>query len=231
VLIASQIVTQACQIAKCPGYISQGGQYLNLVLNDLVLHRDLKLNRVTESITVTSGSTGPFNLSADYLRTYDMFYPINGMPFFLRPVSTEQYDVEFQSPSVANYPYEFQTDLSPQATTPDTGIALLYIYPQTNAALTLTHRYMIRRPDITTPQSSASVPWFPDQDYLIHATAARLMKITDDARLAQFVQEGEDMLRTHIIMDGDEQKVVKEVRLDPRRFRIHNRLRPTKVTG
>lgn len=230
-LTAAQIVTKACAIAKAPGFITQGGQDLNLVLNDLVLHRDLKLNRYSSSISVTSGSTGPFNLPADYLRTYDLFYSINGQKYFLRPVSTLEYDANFQSAGVANYPYEYQTDLQPQAATPDTGIALLYIYPQTNAALTLTHRYMIRRADISTPSSSSSIPWFPDQDYLIHATAARLMKLTDDQRYEQFKTDAENMLRTHIIMDGDEQQVVKEVKLDPRRFRIHGRLRATKVTG
>ena len=228
-LTSAQIVVKACAISKAPGFTSQGGQDLNLVLNDLVLHRDLKINRKNSSVSVTSGSTGPFNLPADYLRTYDLFYSINGQPFFLKPASTEQYDAEFQSAGVANYPYEYSTDLQPQAATPDTGIALLYIYPQTNAALTLTHRYMIRRADIATPASSSSIPWFPDQDYLIHATAVRLMKLTDDERYDKFNTDAENMLRTHLIMEGDEQKVVKEVRLDPRRFRIHPRLRSTKV--
>ena len=230
-LTAAQIVTKACAIAKAPGFTAQGGQDLNLVLNDLVLHRDLKINRYSGSISVTSGSTGPFNLPADYLRTYDLFYDIDGQRYFLRPVSTEQMDAEFHSAGVANYPYEYQTDLQPQAATPDTGIALIYIYPQTNSALTLTHRYMIRRADISTPASSSSIPWFPDADYLIHATAVRLMKLTDDARYDKYNTDAENMLRTHLIMEGDEQQVVKEVRLDPRRFRVHGRLRATKVQG
>ena len=36
------------------------------------------------------------------------------------------------------------------------------------------------------------------------------------------------MLRAHLIIDGDEEQVVKNVRLDPQRFRIHRSLRPTK---
>ena len=228
-LTAAQIVTKACAIAKAPGFTTQGGQDLNLVLNDLVLHRDLKLNRFSSTVSVTSGSIGPFNLPANYLRTYDLFYEVDGQKYFLNPASTEQYDANYQGSDIANYPYEYQTDLQPQAATPDTGIALLYIYPPSNAALTLTHRYMIRRADITTPQTSSSIPWFPDQDYLIHATAVRLMKLTDDQRYERFNTDAENMLRTHVIMDGDEQKVVKEVRLDPRRFRIHGRLRSTKV--
>ena len=229
-ITSAQIVTAALTMAKAPGMTSFGGQQLNLVLSDLVLHRDLKINRYTASISVTAGTNGPFNLPADYLRTYDLFYTQNGLPYFLRPISLEQYDAEFKDPSIANYPYEFATDLQPQAATPDTGIALIYIYPQTSAALTLTHRYMIRRADITTPESSSSIPWFPDQDYLIHATATRMMKITDDARYELFVKDGEEMLRTHIIMEGDEQQVVKEVRLDARRFRLRRSLAPTKLT-
>ena len=227
---ATQIVSLACAIAKAPGFIAQGGQCLNLVLNDLVLHRDLKINRYTASITVTANSNGPFNLPADYLRTYDLFYLNNNLPYFLRPISMEQYDGEFKDPSISNYPYEFATDLQPQAATPNTGVALLYVYPQSSGQITLTHRYMIRRADLTTPESSSSIPWFPDQDYLIHATAMRLMKITDDQRYDRFVQDGEDMLRTHLIMEGDEQQVVKEVKLDARRFRFRRWLAPTKVT-
>jgi hypothetical protein len=38
------------------------------------------------------------------------------------------------------------------------------------------------------------------------------------------------MLATHIIMEGDEQAVVKSVRLDPRRFHTNRTLKPTKIT-
>ena len=228
---ATRIVANALAIAKAPGFSTQGGEALNLVLNDLVLHRNLKINRLTASIAVTANSNGPFNLPANYLRTYDLFFEQNNMPYFLHPISMEQYDAEFKDPSIANYPYEYATDLQPQAATPDTGIALLRIYPQSTSALTLTHRYMVRRADITTPESSTSIPWFPDQDYLIHATAMRMMKITDDARYEQFKIDAEDMLRTHLIIEGDEQQVVKEVRLDARRFRLSRALKATKVTG
>ena len=64
-LTASQIVSYALQIAKCPGFTQQGGMSLNLVLQDLVLHRDLKINRVTNYIPVQANLNGPFNLEAD----------------------------------------------------------------------------------------------------------------------------------------------------------------------
>lgn len=229
-ITSAQIVTQACTICKAPGMTSLGGQCLNLALNDLVLHRDLKVNRYSAAVTVQANSNGPFDLPANYLRTYDLFYTQNDLPYFLRPISMEEYDAEFKDPQISNYPYEYATDLQPQAETPDTGLPLLYIYPQSSGQIELTHRYMINRPDISSPESSSEIPWFQDQDYLIHATATRLMKITDDQRYEAFITAGDKMLMTHIIMEGDEQQVVKEVRLDPKRFRIRRWLKPTKVT-
>ena len=55
-LTASQIVSTALQIAKCPGFTQQGGQALNLVLQDLYLIRDLKINRVTSFINVQANN-------------------------------------------------------------------------------------------------------------------------------------------------------------------------------
>lgn len=225
-LTSSQIVTLACTIAKVPGFTFQGGQNLNLALDDLILHRDLKVNLVSRSISVTSGTNGPFNLSSDYVRTYDLFYTQNGQPYFLNPITLEQYDAKIQGTDFANYPYEYATNLSPAAVegTP----ATVFIYPQSNAALTLTHRYMIRRPGIASPETSTAVPWFADQDYLIHATAMRLMKISDDARYERFVADADKMLQVHLLMDGDEQQIVKEVKLDPRRFRNQHCFKETK---
>lgn len=226
-LTAAQIVNLALQDAKCPGFTSQGGQSLNLVLQDLVLHRDLQMNRKTQSVVVQANSNGPFNLEADYLRTFDMFYLINGLPYFLEPVGLEGYDREFKDPSIANYPYEWATDLAPTATG---GLGLLYIYPQSSGQISLTHRYMVQQPDIATPETSSTVPWFPDQNYLRKATAVRLMEITDDARHDTWEAQCEKMLRIHLIMEGDEQRVVKKVRLDPRQFKSRRFLKPTKLT-
>lgn len=226
-LSAAQIVTYALQIAKCPGFTSQGGQSLNLVLQDLAMHRDLKINRVNTQILVGPNNNGPFSLEPDYLRTYDLFFEQNNLPYFLNPISNQEYDQEFKDPSIANYPYEFATDLSPQATG---GLGLLFIYPQSSGQISLTHRYMLQRADIATPETSAANPWFPDTDYLIHATAYRMMRITDDSRHDAFVAEAEKMLRIHLIMEGDEQAVVKSVKLDPRRFHSNRALKPTKVT-
>jgi hypothetical protein len=232
-LQSQQIVNLALQIAKCPGFTAQGGQFLNMVLEDLWLHRDLKINRVTEFITVQANNYGPFTLPQNYQRTYDLFFEQNNLPYFLNPISTQEWDQEFKDPSIANYPYEFMTILFDEVTalaqTPPSA-GNLFIYPQSSGQIVLTHRYMVKQPDITAPETSTVIPWFPDQDYLITATAARLMQITDDARRPEFIQEANKMLGLQIIMEGDEQQVVKSVKLDPRRFHSNRTLKPTKIT-
>lgn len=230
-LTSAQMVGLACSIAKCPGYVVQGGMYMNMVLRELWQHRDLKVNRVTQPLVVQAGTNGPFALETDYQRTYDLFYLQNGLPYFLHPVSAEQFDEEFKSPSISNYPYEYQTDLSTQAQAASGTTGWVYIYPQSSGQITLTHRYMLKQPDITTPETSATVPWFEDQDYLVKAIAYRLMDITGDDRRESFMNSLTMMLRTHLIMEGDEQMIVKSVRLDPRRFRGNRSSRPTKITG
>lgn len=230
-LTSQQIVAQACAVAKCPGYLAQGGLYLNLALKDLWLHRDLKVNRVTQMLTVQAGTNGPFKLETNYQRTYDMFYLQNNLPYFLHPVSMEQYDQEFKDPSTGNYPYEYATDLSTQAQTASGTAGQFYVYPQSSGQIILTHRYMLKQPEITTPESSSAVPWFEDQDWLIKATATRLMEMTDDERMDKFRSDCMEMLRIHLIMQGDEQAVVNAVKLDPRTFHNNRSTRPTKLTN
>jgi len=230
-LTSQQIVTLACQIAKCPGFMQIGGQFLNMALEDLWLHRDLKINRVTEPILVQANNFGPFTLPLNYLRTYDLFFEQNNLPYFLNPISTEEYDQEFKDPSIANYPYEFMTILVDETTAlAQNSAGTLFIYPQSSGQISLTHRYMVKQPDISSPENSSVIPWFPDQDYLIKATAVRLMDVTDDTRRESFLQQIQNMLRVHLIMEGDEQQVVKSVRLDPRRFHTNRTLKPTKIT-
>ena len=222
---AAQIVADALSIAKCPGFTAQGGRALNYVLLDLVLHRNLKVNLVSGTIAVVANSNGPFFLEADYLRTYELLYYINDQPYFLRPSSRQQFDAEPSKSTTANYPYEWASDLSPVGA----GLpGLLYIYPQSNQNLVLQHRYMVKRPDISAPETSSNIPWFEDQDYLTTATATRMMRITDDTRYDKYSLDCENMIRTHLLTEGEEQQVVKEVKLDPRRFKFAGSLAPTK---
>ncbi len=240
---AQALCLAASQIAKGggttygSGLTAIAGQGLNIVLEDLKLNKNLKVNRVTQMLTVLPGGYGPFALEADYLRTYDLFYPLptsgggtaSSMTQFLVPITMEQFDAEFKSPSISNYPYEFATDLSTQAQT-TTSAGELFIYPQTSGALVLTHRYMMNQPDIASPELSTVTPWFAFTKYLIHATAAWVMGITGDDRQAVYLEQAEEMLRPHLIMEGDEQQAVHGIRLDPRFFKFHRNLKPTKAS-
>jgi hypothetical protein len=227
--------------------VAIAGQYLNVVLKDLKQKRNLKINRVTQMLTIQPAVYGPFALDADYLRTYDLFYPLptagggtqSSLIQFLVPITMEQFDAEFKSPSLSNYPYEFATDLSSQAQVWSggsqgvgtlTSAGQLFIYPQTSGQIIMTHRYMKDQPDIVAPETNAQEPWFADDDYLIKATAARLMGTTGDDRRAEYFTEAEKTLFPYLLMEGDEQQAVVSVRLDPRKFKFIRGLRPTKLS-
>ena len=225
-LTAAQIVAQACAIAKCPGYLVLGGQQLNLTLDDLVMHRNLKVNLIVSTIVAQVNSNGPFPMEPDYKRTYDLSYLIDGTPYFLNPCSLKQYDMEDKQSGQFGYPYEWASDLSAVATG---GVGQMFIYPASNTQLSMQHRYFLDQPLIVTPETSVAIPWFEDQDYLIQSTAMRLMRITDDMRYDKWVMDAENMIRQHLLTEGDEQQVVKSVQLDPRRFKVGGSMRPTKL--
>lgn len=232
------------------GMTAQAGISLNLVLEDLKLNKNLKINRVTQMVTIPPATYGPFILESDYLRTYDMFYPVSTTGaggqasseiIMLFPVTMEQFDAEFKSPSIANYPYEYATDLSTQAQVAATAAAtalagtattspgFFYVYPQSNGQIVLTHRYMANQPDIPTPETNKAVPWFPFTQYLITAGAADMMGVTGDSRAKEYRDLSQEMLRPHLIMEGDEQETVKTIKLDPRHFRSARGTKPTKA--
>jgi hypothetical protein len=247
---AQQIVQLASFKAKGgTGMVALVGQCLNVVLEELKLNKDLKVNRVTQMVTIPPASYGPFLLEGDYLRTYDMFYPLptsgggtsSSITQFLTPVTMEQFDAEFKSPSISNYPYERATDLSSQAQaaataaatalagTPTTSAGYFYVYPQSSGTIVVTHRYMVNQPDIAAPETSKVVPWFPYTQYLITATAAEMMGVTGDNREKEYRELAMTMLRPHLIMEGDEQETVRAIRLDPRKFHFARGLKPTKA--
>lgn len=229
-LTNAQIVQEAMYRAKAPaGYTTSSGRCFNLVLDDLCYKRDLAVNLIQETLTIPANTNGPITGAADYLRTYDFFYTINGVVYFMNPVDLARFDAEFKQPQLANYPYEFAVDSSPQASQ---GAQQIYIYPMSNQTLSATHRYFRKQPQYTSPESdSVTVPWFQDQTYLITATAAKIMEITDDTRLAEFEARAAAQLKPYLIMEGDKENRVSRVRLDPLMFKQGRSLTPTKVTG
>lgn len=236
---AAQICELARQIAKVKGFATQSGQVLNFVLSDLCQNYNLEINRVTDTFnmnTVMPASGGAANaLSADFLRTNkdDVFYTISGVPYFPIQDDQAQYDHHVLTAGLQSYPQFFFVDTS-------VSPSQMYFWPPPSAVFPVTARYFKQRPDITTPEESSDVPWFPNHTYLVRATAGMLMQISDDERAEAFLSSDEDahpqgagsMLRKYLTMQGDSSSRVNRVTLDRRLFSAGwDRLPNTKSIG
>lgn len=254
---ASDIVTQACQIAKCPAFISQARFQLNRVLEKLAQDYDfpsaaytfnnfaISPNGGTGRGTSTSASINWYPLAlpssvdpvlngAKYLRTHSVFYGVNGAIFYLNQVAKSDYDRYFQGSGITNYPYSYVVDTtgSPVNNTPQ-----MSFYPPPAQPLTLTIRNQYQPNDIATDNFAATIPWFPNQDLLIKMLAETMMGYTGDTRKAAFRAEiygvpGGDRgdLSRYLTMVDDKENFAMTVKLDPRRFANPNRLPATKMT-
>jgi hypothetical protein len=120
------------------------------------------------------------------------------------------------------------------------GVPVMLFWQLPSGAFPATLRYYSQMPDITTPETSSVVPWFPNQTYLRRRLAGELMGLTDDERQNQFLSDNEDqfpqgagvMLRKYLMMKDDKTDRVKTVTLDRRRFGTSfDRLKNTKTIG
>lgn len=227
-LTASQIVTLAVQAARCPGYVSQAGQLLNVILQELCQNYDFDVARTTYNFSLTQTSTtGPYPLPADFLRAKkdDFFYTLYGQPYFPVFYPQEEFDRFTVSPGLTDFPNAWTTDPSASPTN-------LYVWPPSSGGYQATLRYFRLMPDITTPETSSAVPWFPSTQYLRTRLAAELMQITDDERQVAFLANSEDILRRFLEMKDDPEGAVKRVTLDRRRFGVQqSALQQTKLLG
>lgn len=250
-LTAAQIVTTATQIAKCPNFTTQAGNLLNAVLSDLCQTYDFDTAQkfTTINLGVTnptffgppswqSFGIGPFPLPADYLRAKDeksVFYTINGVPYHLVPIDLTEFDELVQTAGINNFPTTYATDTSQAAVTALGGPAL-YAWPPPNGVYVTSVRYYSQLPDIANPATSAVIPWFPNQNYLITRLAGELMKITDDDRASLFLGESEvgasGILTKYLKLKDDASSRAQTVKLDRRRFgNSEATLRNTKLIG
>lgn len=249
-LTAQQIVARACAIAKVPGWLSQGGQYLNMVLSDLCQTYDFQLARKTTtfnfnlSLVDPSGrfqlGSGPYQLPADFLRCQDeksVFWTLQGVQYMMVPIDLSEMDMAVQQPGNQSYPYWFATDLSlGDETTYGAPGPVAFVYPAPSGAFPVTVRYFAQMPDIATPESSTTVPWFPNQTYLITRVAGELMKETDDSRWQAFLGEGPEgaqgLLTRYMRLKDDKSNRSTTVKLDRRRFGPNfGKLKNTKNIG
>jgi hypothetical protein len=240
VLTAQQIVTMATQAAKCPGYTSIAGQWLNMILEELALTYDFDLIKRTYNFSFNSGGhsgSGPYPLPSDWYRGIDkdIFYTIDGVPYPMVNVELLEYDNLVQTAGLNSYPYYYATDMSQ---TPPT----MLVWPPASGAYPVTARYYSQSVVITTPESSSTVPWFPVSTYLVTRLAGELMKITNDDRVMAFLgnkDESRDtegsatsILRAYLKMKDDRGGKVNKVQLDRRNFGTNfDRLPNTKTVG
>lgn len=239
-LQAQQIVSLAVQIAKCPGYTSQAGQFLNTVLQSLAQNYDFDVIRKTATGTFNTSSSGfsyavgcgPNAMPSDCLRIHrnGAFYYINGVPYTMIGCTQEEFDTFIQQPGNASYPSRFYEDV---AATPHN----MYVWQPASGAYPYTVRYNPQMPDISTPESSTEVPWFPNTQLLIDMVAGLLMGITGDQRReggASYSEDALDMrLMKYLKMKDTPETGVKRVELDRAYFgdTAWSNLRNTKNVG
>lgn len=225
-LTAAQICTIARQVAKCPGFTELSGELLNSILSNLCQTYDLDVARGTNTITLTA-STGPYDLAADYLRTRqgEMFYLVSGVPYVMISISLEEYDRLVQQAGINGYPefWTTQMEASPPAA---------YFWPPAAGAFVVTNRYQRQMPDISSPETSSTVPWFPNSQYLLRQLEAELMTITDDDRQPDYEKQAADILRGYLELKDDHLDRALTVKLDRRTFGTQfDRLKNTKTIG
>lgn len=234
-LQAQQIVTLATQIAKCPGFVSQAGQFLNMILSDLCETYDFALARGVASFTFNGpqgSQSGPYALPADWLRANkdDVFYVIQQVPYVMINITLAEYDALVQQPGLNAYPANYAVDNSPQATAG--GAPNMYVWPPPAGSYPVTARYQRQMPDIVTPETSTAIPWFPNQKYLNKQLAAELMGLVNDDREETWRTDAKDILDHYLKLKDDSTDRVETVTLDRRLFgpRFRN-LPSTKQVG
>lgn len=256
-LTSAQLVTLACQDAKCPGFTSQGGQFLNALLQDLCQNYDLDICKSALNFTFNTGvygqgtgqgqGSGPYQLPANYLRMSvidgkdQFFYVIDGVPYPLIQITMAEYQWLVQTPGFSSYPYNYATDFSTVGTK---GFPSLYIWPPASGAYQATADFYQQMPDIATPETSATVPWFPNTLILQRGTAGRLMGLTGDKRQPEYLGGGDGeaairyplgvmtLLSQYLKNAKDREGAVKTVGRDRRRWgRPFDQLKNTKNIG
>lgn len=240
-LTAGSIITDACQIAKCPGMTLQAGDFLNEILSTVAQIYDFPEAQQLLTLTVGPnlgsgvGPAQPFqwyplvlaNAGDLYLRTKEVFYNVQGTIFFLNQLLKEQYDQLFQGQGISNYPYWYVVDQTLALPTPPQ----MAFYPPPNISLTVYVRVQVQPADIPTPINSPAIPWLRNRRYLVTRLAADMMQITGDTRRAEFDASATQQMDKYLTMIDDKENVATTVKLDPLRFRQPMALAPTKTTG
>jgi hypothetical protein len=252
-LTSAQIISLAVQDARVPGFTSQAGQILNMVLSDLCQTYDFTVTKQTFAFNfnasqINFNGQAYQNLPDNYLRGIrnETFYVISGVPYPMIPVDLEEFDMLVEQAGLANFPVFYATDMSRSgvlnSVTGSGGatVPVMLFWQVPSGAYPVTVRYYSTMPDIPTPETSTTIPWFPNQTYLRRRIAGELMGLSDDERMADFLSDDQKLhpngagviLRRFLQMEGDKNTRTKTVQLDRRRFGTSfDRLRNTKTIG
>ena len=258
-LTAAQIVTRICKIARAPGFTADAGDILNQILGELCQTYDFDIARgvVNFPFNAQSGgndynldfssdygpplvgglNSGPYALPSDWLRARrdDVFYTINGVKYVMINIDMAEYDSLVQQAGLMSYPQNYTVDLSVLGEN-NIPQPQMYVWPPPAGGYPVTARYQRQMPNILNPATSAQVPWFPDQNWLITRGAGELMRITNDNRADKFLGDGpqgaQGILNRYLKLANDDEDRAKRVTLDKRFFQNDFfRLKNTKTIG
>lgn len=219
-MTSAQLIARACTIAKAPGYAVQAGQYLNMLLQTICQTYDFDYIKKTQTITLTSAQA--YNLNTDSLRTKEVFYSVGGIIFYLFQIPIETFHALVESPGISNYPDRYAIDVS-------TSPHQILFYPPPSISQSVTVTYFPQMPDITTPETDITVPWFINQEYLIRKVAADVMLETDDDRQHSFEVQAEKMLSKILTMADDKEGFSQTIKLSRENFRKGQNQNPNKA--
>lgn len=240
-LTSAQIVALACQDAAAPGYTAQAGQLLNVILQNLCENWNFDAAKGTTVFNFNASvltnpllypnvqpGGGPYQLPTDFLRMVDpksAIWFLNGVPYPMVPCDLSEYDNEVQQAGLQSYPYVFATDVSQQP-------ANLLVWPPASGSYQCMIRYYRLMPDIASPETSSTIPWFRNTNYLRVQLAAELMGIVDDTRRNEWLDRATNILLAYTKMKDDNSDRAQMVKLDRRIFKHSwSSLKNTKSVG
>lgn len=235
---AQQLCTRATQRAKCPGYLTQAGDSLNAILQELALTYDFDVNRktFTGNFVSDNGSgsgMGPYPLPTDFIRLEEgeagaeLWFEIQGVPYPLKYRDRSEFDRLVQTPGLANYPEIFTLDL-------ESSPATFSVWMPASGAYPYTGRYFSMPADIATPSTSSAVPWFPVSEVLLDRLTARMCEeVNNDERADYFSKRADERMERYLPQANANSVATHTVKLDQRRFGRHqwDKLKNTKTVG